>query len=245
MKEYINEVSKDFDSCIALEKDLLILYIISLILSLILCFIFNNVICTLLILVHVFYIAIDTFNDIILKNYAENERRKTLLSNSFNSNLTEKKTKGYYNNNEKEPIKKMGINTFESVFFSKSNLELMVKSSSIKFILEMMVWLVLILIAKDKNLILCVTQCIFSTEILVNYLKLIYFNIKVTKIYDDFYKLFITERYSINTEPLLMEYVFEYECLKSYSHILLSDSNFRINNTEWSKEWNQISKEIK
>ena len=46
----------------------------------------------------------------IFKNFAENERRKTLLSNAYGSELTDKKTVGYYNNNEKNSIKKLGVN---------------------------------------------------------------------------------------------------------------------------------------
>lgn len=245
MKHYINEVAKDFDICEFFEKILVVIYVVSMIISLILCFKFNNLMCILLIICHIFYVIFDTFNDMILKNYAENERRKTLLANSFDANITEKKTNGYYNNEEKKSLKKMGINSFESVLFSRNNSKIMIKNNALKFIFEILIWLIIILIVKDKNIILCVTQCIFSTELLVNYLKLVYFYLKVNKIYGEFYKIFITEGYSKKLETITLQYVFEYECLKNYSHILLSQRNFENNNVSWSNEWDNLLKNIR
>ena len=155
MDEYINDVDKDFRLCIKLEKLLSIFYYVSVVISLILSIKFNNILCVTLIVLHILYIIGDTINDMIFKNFAENERRKTLLSNAYGSELTDKKTVGYYNNNEKNSIKKLGVNVFESTFFTKSNTNIMIKQNTIKIIIDVIIWLVIILIMKDKNIVLC------------------------------------------------------------------------------------------
>lgn len=245
MDEYINDVDKDFRLCIKLENLLSIFYYVSIVISLIICIKFNDILCITLIIIHVLYIIGDAINDIIFKNFAENERRKTLLSNAYGSELTDKKAIGYYNNNEKNSIKKLGVNVFESTFFTKSNTNIMIKQNVVKMIIDVIIWLVIVLIMKDKNIVLCITQSIFSSEMLINYFKLLYFNNKVNGIYNKLFTLFITNKYSNKHESQLLEYSFEYECLKSSAHILLSSSNFNKNNVKWSKDWEKLLKKIK
>ena len=68
---------------------------------------------------------------------------------------------------------------------------------------------------------------------------------KVDSIYDKFYSLFITNKYTARKESQLLEYTLEYECLKSFSHILLSSNNFNKNNKTWTLEWERIRSKIK
>ena len=245
MDEYINDVDKDFRLCIKLENLLSIFYYVSIVISLIICIRFNDILCITLIIIHILYIMADSINDIIFKNFAENERRKTLISNAYGSELTDKKTIGYYNNNEKNSIKKLGVNVFESIFFTKSNTIIMIKQNAVRIIIDVIIWLVIILIMKDKNIVLCITQSIFSSEILISYLKLLYFNSKVNGIYNKLFTLFITNKYSSKNESQLLECAFEYECLKSSAHILLSTSNFNKNNKKWTANWESIKIKIK
>lgn len=245
MKDYINDVDKDFKLCIKLEKLLTMFYYFSVVLSLILCVNFNIILCIALIIIHILYIIADTINDLIFKNYAENERRKTLLSNAYGIELTDKKAIGYYNNTEKESSKKLGVNIFESSFFTKNNTNIMIKQNSVKIIIDVILWLVMVLIMKDKNIVLCITQSIFSSEILISYFKLLYFNNKVNGIYNKLFTLFITNKYSSKKESQLLEYCFEYECLKSSNHILLSSNNFTKNNVKWTADWESIKNKIK
>ena len=245
MEEYINDVDKDFRLCIKLEKLLSIFYYVSAVLSLILCIRFNIILCITLIIIHILYIIADSINDVIFKNFAENERRKTLLSNAFGNVLTDKRALGYYNNNEKSSLKRLGINVFESVFFTKNNTNMMIKQNTVKIIIDIIIWLVIVLIMKDKNIVLCITQSIFSSEILISYFKLLYFNNKVNVVYNKLFTLFITNKYSCKKEAQLLEYAFEYECLKSFAHIILSSNNFNKNNTKWTADWDNLKNLIK
>lgn len=89
MDEYINDVDKDFRLCIKLENLLSMFYYVSVVISLIICIKFNDILCITLIIIHVLYIIAEAINDIIFKNFAENERRKTLLSNAWKIELTD------------------------------------------------------------------------------------------------------------------------------------------------------------
>lgn len=73
----------------------------------------------LLIILNIIYVIITFYDDIIVKNNAESERRKTLISDAFSINLTSKKTNGYYNNNFPTSVKKLGIDSFESMLYTK------------------------------------------------------------------------------------------------------------------------------
>lgn len=246
MEKYVNDVSKDFDICTNIEKTLYILYYISVILTISICIIsFNEIICYFLIIIHIIYVILNAMNDLLFKNNAESERRKALLSNSFNSNLTNRKTNGFYNNDEKDSFKKLGINMFESVLFSKNNSKIMLFKQTINLFVDIIIWLTIILLFNNKNLILCITQCVFSSEILIDYCKLLYFHFKSKELYNKTYILFVTNKYNNSKKDQLLQYVIEYECLKSYSHILLSEKSFIKNNFNWSTEWNNLKKEIR
>lgn len=244
-KKYINEVSKDYDKCILLDSILSKLFVVSVIISIILHFAKNDILCVGLIVIHIIYILIDLINDVIYKNYAEDERRKTLLSNAFSKDLSLKQTKGYYNNNEKNSIKKLGINAFESTLFSKNTSKKMLINEGIKFTIVFIIWIIFMINNEDINLMVLITQTIFSAEILVNLIKLCYFFFKSNDLYNQFYRMFIANEYNESQTALLLEYVFEYECMKNYCHILLSEKIFEIDNPTLKKEWAKISKKIK
>jgi hypothetical protein len=121
----------------------------------------------------------------------------------------------------------------------------MIKHSTIKIIIDVIIWLIIVLMMKDKNIVLCITQSLFSSEILISYFKLLYFNNKLNEIYNKLFTMFITNKYSNKNESQLLEYTFEYECLKSSIHILLSSSNFNKNNVKWTTDWENIKKKIR
>lgn len=245
MEEYLNEVEKDYKICEKINLSLLMIYIINFLLSFLLLFFESNIIVNILIVTHIIYFIISSINDMILFNFAESERLKTNISNAYDIDISMKKTIGYYNNDEhKNGINKFGINCFESVFHSKSISKIMLSSETIKIVISSILWLIIILNFNDKNFILCITQTLFSGELLNNYLKLIYYNYKNNLIFNNFYSIFVTSKYSTKKEPLLLNYIIEYESTKRYSHILLSSSIFNKNKEKLTNEWEEIKNKI-
>ena len=60
-------------------------------------------------------------HDNIFFRRAENERRKVLISDSLGIKSSTRKTVHYYNNNESQSIMRLGVNSYESVFFYKKD----------------------------------------------------------------------------------------------------------------------------
>ena len=247
-EKYKNEAHKLFDNCSKNENIMLSIYVVNIILMLLICFCKDNSISNILnyglIIVNIIYIAISGYTDIILKNKAENELRKTMISNSFNINITTTKSEGYYTNRVEPSIKKLGVNNFESVLYTSKITEKMILKKVMKTLFIVVMWIIAITQIENIEIIVLLTQIIFSADILLDLIKILYYHINVKILYNNFYKIFVTDGYQEKDIPIIVEYVMEYECIKSYSHIVLPNSIFIKEKEELEKLWNQISKNI-
>ena len=247
-EKYKNEAHKLFDNCSKNENIMLSIYVVNIILMLLICFCKDNSISNILnyglIIVNIIYIAISGYTDIILKNKAENELRKTMISNSFNINITTNKSERYYTNRVEPSIKKLGVNNFESVLYTSKITEKMILKKVMKTLFIVVMWIIAITQIENIEIIVLLTQIIFSADILLDLIKILYYHINVKILYNNFYKIFVTDGYQEKDIPIIVEYVMEYECIKSYSHIVLPNSIFIKEKEELEKLWNQISKNI-
>ena len=247
-EKYKNEAHKLFDNCSKNENIMLSIYVVNIILMLLICFCKDNSISNILnyglIIVNIIYITISGYTDIILKNKAENELRKTMISNSFNINITTTKSEGYYTNRVEPSIKRLGVNNFESVLYTSKITEKMILKKVMKTLFIVVMWIIAITQIENIEIIVLLTQIIFSADILLDLIKILYYHINVKILYNNFYKIFVTDGYQEKDIPIIVEYVMEYECIKSYSHIVLPNSIFIKEKEELEKLWNQISKNI-
>ena len=243
---YVNDVDNLYRVIQKIEKILLVVFLLIFILSIINSFFDYDIVLYLLLISNIFYVCISSFTDLLLKNNAERERRKTMISNAFNVDITVYKTNKYYNNRFKPSVKKMGVNCFESTLYTKENLSNMFIEQSIKILFLIIMWIIIIFKIKEKSILLLIVQSFFSAEVLFNYIRLIYYYFQVEKIYWNFYNLFVTNRYNDKRDlPLLLEYVMDYETIKNYCHIMLSDNKFKKIKDDVKVKWNQIEKNIK
>ncbi len=243
-KRYRNDVSNSFKICNILNYILSILYIFSIVLSILLFLNFNDIICDILIIIYLFHFIGSILNNIFLIDIAENENRKANISNAFNVNLSDKKTKGYYNNDENYSMKKLFVNSLESIYFTRNILNKNIIRQTIFTFIELVVWISIILLIKDRNFLLLITQTIFSTEIIESYIKYVYYDIKVNRLFNDMFILLVNEKYSQEKEPLLLNYCLEYECIKSSSKIMLNSKTFHKYNDDLASEWSKIKRII-
>lgn len=247
MKEsYRNDVDGDYKKSIKNENNLSLLFFGIIVMTIINIFLTNEYIIYLLIVLNLIYVAISLYDDMIVKNSAESERRKTLLAHAFSIIITSKKTNGYYNNEFSPSVKKLGVDSFESTLFTKKNLSLMILSEGIKTFIIFIIWIIIITKFKNDELFYNLTQTFFSVEVLLKFIKIIYYYVNVSKIYDNFYQLFVTRKYNEKKDQaLVLKYVMDYECLKTYCHTLLSSKIFEKINDDVSIEWDNIKKDIK
>lgn len=248
-KEYKNESSKLFDKCSRNENILLVLYIINIFFMVIVCFDINEILYSMinyiLISLNIIYICYTGYNDLILKNNAERELRKTMIADSFGVNITTTKSKGYYSNEITPSIEKMGMNNFESTLYTKKITEKMIYRNVIKGIVLIIVLIIVLTKVENISLILLATQLLFSADVLLSVIKNIYYRVIVGSLYEKFYKIFVTDGYKKSDYPMIIEYVMEYECIKSYCHTILPNSIFDSEKNELEKEWNRIKESIK
>lgn len=169
---------------------------------------------------------------------AEDARRKELLSNAFNFDLTHERTSGYYNNNETDPIRRIGLSTLENLFFSKSILRKMAPSVRTMAIAYFMMWITALL-WRDIPLdwISTAAQVIFTEEIISRWLRLEWARNRTEYIFDMMHHL-----YQLNsTQNKISAYVIaafsDYESGKMLSGILLSQRIFNSENKALSAEW--------
>lgn len=244
-KDEIQELYNKSDN---IEKLINIVFWINVFLSIILLidFKFRNLTVFINIILSILYVVLDNINELYFKNEAENERRKSLIKESFGINTTLKETNKYYNNNEEYSIRKLGINCYESVFFTQKVVNKMIFMEVIKLIAIAILYFFILIQIKNYDIILLATQTLFSSEILFKSIKLFFYKTQLNKICKKFEELcFIFKLNNENTEVLLLDSAIDYECLKSYCRISISSKIFFKYNSEWSKEWKKIEKKIK
>ena len=247
-EERKDEIQELYDKCDNIAKKSNILFIINIILSFILLFDFKyrEIFIIGSLLLTIVYVILTNINEMYFSNLAENERRKSLLKESFNVNTTLKETNKYYNNEEKPSIIKLGLNCYESVFFTKKVVDKMLPINILKITVLTIVYIILMIKLENMDLLLVITQTIFSAEIIFTFLKLCYYKFQLDKIYKDFESIFFKMGLkNKDIDVLILDTTMDYECLKSYCKISTSSKIFFDNNKKWSKEWQKLLKKVK
>lgn len=247
-EERKDEIQELYDKCDNIAKKSNILFIINIILSFILLFDFKyrEIFIIGSLLLTIVYVILTNINEMYFSNLAENERRKSLLKESFNVNTTLKETNKYYNNEEKPSIIKLGLNCYESVFFTKKVVDKMLPINIFKITVLTIVYIILMIKLENMDLLLVITQTIFSAEIIFTFLKLCYYKFQLDKIYKDFESIFFKMGLkNKDIDVLILDTTMDYECLKSYCKISTSSKIFFDNNKKWSKEWQKLLKKVK
>ena len=247
-EERKDEIQELYDKCDNIAKKSNILFIINIILSFILLFDFKyrEIFIIGSLLLTIVYVILTNINEMYFSNLAENERRKSLLKESFNVNTTLKETNKYYNNEEKPSIIKLGLNCYESVFFTKKLVDKMLPINILKITVLTIVYIILMIKLENMDLLLVITQTIFSAEIIFTFLKLCYYKFQLDKISKDFESIFFKMGLkNKDIDVLILDTTMDYECLKSYCKISTSSKIFFDNNEKWSKEWQKLLKKVK
>ncbi len=247
-KERKDEIQELYDKCDNITKKANILFIINIILSFILLFDFKyrEVFIIGSLLLTIAYVILTNINEIYFSNLAENERRKSLLKESFNVNTTLKETNKYYNNEEEPSIVKLGLNCYESAFFTKKVVDKMLPINILKIIVLTIIYIILMIKLENMDLLLVITQTIFSAEIIFTFLKLCYYKFQLDKICKEFESIFFKIGFkNKDIDVLILDTTMDYECLKSYCKISTSSKIFFDNNEKWSKEWQKLLKKVK
>ena len=119
-EERKDEVQELYDKCNKISNYSDWLFLVNIAISFILIFNFKyrDIFVVTSLLLNIGYVILVNVNEIYFNNLAENERRKSLLKESFDVNTTLRDTNKYYNNEAEPSIEKLGLNCYESAFFT-------------------------------------------------------------------------------------------------------------------------------
>lgn len=187
---------------------------------------------------------------IILRLYltprAEDKRRQDFFSSACNVSLIHQQTDGYYNNDFKDPIKRMAAQVLENSLFSKEIALRMARRERVKVAIYALIWLVLLHNRRtDLGWIVAASQAIFSEQILSRWFRLEWLRIRFEKTFDDVFKLFQTRPSIAQFNAHALDAVSMYETAKANAGITLSSEIFDDLNPTLSEEWGTVKATLK
>ncbi len=180
--------------------------------------------------------------------FAERQRRKQLLSNSFGIPLTIEETNKYYNNKLDPNILKLGVNLMENAFFGKHVCERMLVKERSKIFLYAVAWLfVTIYRGSDLGLILALSHLLFASEILFGWIKLEILRVRNERVYESLYSLYLGQPQTPVplVEAGVLDAFAEYEAAKASAAIKLSTTIFNKMNQELTQQWERVRVNLK
>jgi hypothetical protein len=177
---------------------------------------------------------------------AEDKRRQDFFSSACSANLTHQRTDGYYNNDIKDPLERMGAQVLENSLFSKTIALRMVRKERAKIAVYVVVWLIFLHYRRtDIGWIVAASQAIFSEQVLSKWLRLEWLRMRFEKTFDDTYKLFQSRPLGPQFNAQALDVLSMYETAKANAAITLSSKVFDIVNPSLSAEWDEIRADLK
>ena len=250
MNERIDELEKYYSPIAICDRFVKGLFFVSAILSIVILYpalfpypLIENCTKIAFILSVIIHSVLVHFNGFYLIPRAENLRRRQLLSDAFGVPLTPEKTQLYYNNEISPSMLKLGVNVMENSFFTKHVCGEMAKNERIKILIYTVLWLIAILNRNtDLGLLLTLTQVLFSSEVIIHWLKTELLRFRNETTYDKLYALLLNKDASEDqnmTAGILDSFAF-YEASKASASIKQSTKIFNRLNPGLTKQWEKI-----
>jgi hypothetical protein len=198
---------------------------------------------TLFITAVIIHLTLSLYTRFYLFPFAERKRRRQLLSDSFAVPLITEITQKYYNNEISPSIARLGANLLENTLFAKNISLKMVQSERIKIFVYFLIWILAVYWrSTNLGLLVIITQTIFSSQLIENWIRLELLAKETDKLYDDLYNKFLhkTDLSSSDGIASVLDAFATYESVKSMTGIRQLRSIFLNVNPDLSKEWDMI-----
>lgn len=172
---------------------------------------------------------------------AEDRRREEFLSNTLGVNLTHERTTGYYNNNETDPIRRMGIAVLENTHFTKNISLHMAWEERVRIAIYVALWLAALLGRNtDLGWLAVAAQALFSEQLLSRWLRIEWLRRKSEEIHAELRKIFVSLPAADMLRAFVLDAFSTYEAAKSNAGVVVSSSLFERLNPPLSAEWESI-----
>gem|GEM_PF-496617 len=175
---------------------------------------------------------------------AEAHRREDLVDNSFASFIAENRTEGYYNNdNLKSGLYKMGVNNFESCFFSYNIAQKELPRLWSKTIFISLFFIAIAVCGYNKLLIFTI-QLSIPVVLLQQSIKHSLFVWRLKNVLCRYRVLFSTlKNNSKKNDSEIIRDILEYEANIAWANILLNEKMYNKMNATLTDEWEKLKKE--
>ena len=201
---------------------------------------------TLNIIAVAFSVVLNLFIRLKLFPQAEDARRKDFISDTFKVHLTSLRTKGYYNNEERDPSSRMGLSALEDLLYTKGVLQSMIITIRIKALGWLIIFVAIILLrGSSLEAIYTISLAVFSENILVKWARMEWILDKTEKLYNDTYRILHLKLPEDELLPHAIDVFVDYETDKATASILSSSKVFNRLKPSLDKEWEEIKKELK
>lgn len=191
------------------------------------------------------YVILKSLDDGLFWYSAEAARRKNSVQVAFNVSLSELETEEYYNNNVEPSVLKYALNTFESNYFSKFIAGKMLVKSAFMSLVSIIVLIVTGWFVSSGDILLAITQAIFSAYVIEDTLMLTIYKLKMDILYDEAYSILISIGVKDEKQMVwLLAYAVEYEAIKAHYKVRLDSTIFNTYNDELSQKWDDIRRKI-
>jgi len=177
---------------------------------------------------------------------AEDKRRQDFFSRACNVNLIHQQSDGYYNNDLRDPIKRMAAQVLENSFFSKEIALRMAHRERVKVAVYALIWIVLLYNRRTElSWVVAASQAIFSEQILSKLFRLEWLRIRSEKTFDHVFRLFQARLSLAQFNAHTLEALSTYETTKANAGITLSSTIFDDLNPTLSMEWDKVKAALK
>jgi hypothetical protein len=179
---------------------------------------------------------------------AERMRREQMLSDAFGTPISHDKTSLYYNNDYSPSIKRLGANTMENALFSSGVAAEMLVSKRLLIGAYLIIWTLAFSFKNvDLNVIIWITQIIFSGEIVVQWMSLEILRIRQERTYEKLHAHFLHEVGGSSQRAIatILDSFVAYESAKSSASYLLSTKVFNNLNPTLTVKWKKVRSELK
>lgn len=196
--------------------------------------------CLTIILFSIIEIAVDCIHF-----GAETHRREDFVDNSFASCIAEKGTEGYYNNDSLESgLYKMGVNSFESCFFSYEISRMGLSKLWVKFSIIAIIFIFIAICGEHREWLIFIIQLSIPVVLLQQAIKHTLFVYRLKSVLSKYRSLFNGLKNNRNEDcnSEIIRSILEYEAIISWGNILLNDETYNEMNANLSEEWQGIKK---
>jgi hypothetical protein len=176
---------------------------------------------------------------------AETHRREDLVDNSFASLFAENRTESYYTNDDlKSGLYKMGVNNFESCFFSYNIAKADLTCLWVKSIFLSLLF-IFVGIAGYDELLIFIIQLSIPVVLLQQSIKHTIFVSRLKNVLERYRTLFSSLKNSKTkkNDAEIIRDILEYEATISWGNTLFDESTYTKMNDSLSNEWENVKKE--